>query len=223
MVRVAHRALIFCPPDVTHGAGTSTASAQVPPEVHNGSAAGEADLSDQRAETESASSLDGLEDQDREINRLTRLDLQNLRHRLDQEMQPLLTEEEPASGTAEGDSRQQADQIEGRQGSLAMGQATPARPNADLFAETKVEEPAGPWEWLLPILERLALPVLDTRFGMLAPVCALDGQLSEQDTILRKLQLCSEAGLFQVDFSLPHHDIHPLTVTASSLLILYRK
>lgn len=167
MVRVRHRALVFCPPDVLTPPSPPVGETA---EMQH-STASEADFANQW-ELAGVASEAVAEEQDSQLNG----------DALDQESQPLLNVEGTAGDTADSDARSR----------------TRARSDDRATPDVEAQESGGPWEWLLPILERLALPVLDARFSMLAPVCSLDGQLSEQDTILRKLQLCSKAGLFQV-------------------------
>lgn len=152
------------------------------------STASEADPADQW-ELAGAASEAAAEEQDPQLNG----------DALDQESHPLLNVEGTAGDTADS-GHEHLTRDSPRMLYADSDARSRTRAGSDVRATPDVEaqESGGPWEWLLPILERLALPVLDARFSMLAPVCSLDGQLSEQDTILRKLQLCSEAGLFQV-------------------------
>ena len=51
----------------------------------------------------------------------------------------------------------------------------------------------SPWSWLLPLLERLQLPVLDGRFTSCTALCVDPADL-QQDGILKKLTLAHRAG-----------------------------
>jgi hypothetical protein len=57
---------------------------------------------------------------------------------------------------------------------------------------------SAPWDWLLPLCNRLGLPVLDRRFSELQALCSLGDSLAAQDVLLRKLVLCKQAGIFEV-------------------------
>ena len=55
----------------------------------------------------------------------------------------------------------------------------------------------SPWTWLLPLLERLQLPVLDARFTSCTALCVNPAD-SQQDEILKKLTLAHRAGKLAV-------------------------
>lgn len=108
------------------------------------------------------------------------------------ETRPLLSARAEAAETAGSGSSHAAC------GDAAGKQDTPGSPQA--AAAGVSAEQQEPWCWLRPLLERLALPVLDARLGaQLRGVCLPEGQerLSTQDLLLRKLRLCCQAGLFQ--------------------------
>lgn len=187
MVRIAQHALVFCPPNRIQKDSTPPGAAQRAQEGP-GSTAAEASASTMQensaanlaAQSEgTAPQPDGdLPDQETLLNASPARDTARS-HGMDQVSR---SQQAPASSSAEG--------------------STAASPHVGNGLGAEMPQAAGPWDWLLPVLERLSLPVLDSRFSLLASVCALDGQLSEQDTILRKLQLCSEGGLFQVGLPL---------------------
>ena len=184
MVRIAQRALVFCPPSQIQKDSTPAGAAQRAKEESLSTAAEASVLPVQEL---SAASLTAPAESiaahpDGDVS--------------DQETQPLLIAEEPIGDTATSRSIDQLGRSQQATISSSVEDGTNNEPGAEML------QAAGPWDWLLPVLERLSLPVLDPRFSMLASVCALDGQLSEQDTILRKLQLCCEGGLFQVGISL---------------------
>lgn len=55
-----------------------------------------------------------------------------------------------------------------------------------------------PWSWLIPLLEKLNYPVLDSRFASCAPVTCFGFTTTdpmEVDVILHKMRLCSDAGI----------------------------
>ncbi|BDA44284.1 probable Sacsin [Coccomyxa sp. Obi] len=187
MVRVAHRALVFCPPNQMQEDSTPSGAAQ---RAEEGPGSTAAEASAPTVQEVSAASLAAQpEGPASQLNG----DLH------DQETQPLLNAEQQAGDTATSNGIHQVGRSQQATTSSSAEGSTAAIATVDNGVSAEMQQAAGPWEWLLPVLERLSLPVLDSRFSMLAPVCALDGQLSEQDTILRKLQLCSEGGLFQVD------------------------
>lgn len=185
ITRVAQRPLIFCPPPPIR----STLPAPQPMDGPNTKAAA--------AETQAGAAPSA------DASTRHREDIQPSRDSGDQERHPLLHAEQPAE-PSRGQVRPEIGEA------AAVSSANPAAAGStdvsmvsaadgSMTWDGQGQRPAGPWEWLLPILERLALPVLDPRFSMLTSLCALDEDLSEQDTILGKLQLCGEAGLFQVD------------------------
>ena len=172
LVRVAARALVLCPPEppLPEALLATEQGAVIPDSV------AEAQPVTATAEAMSEGEAEDVRAQD--------------------ESQPLLAAAEEETPAEEPSSMQGA-----RPAAESANESQPGRPSCseEALAEYRREQ-QRPWPWLLPMAERLALPVLDARFAHLRGTCLPDGQgeLPQQDLLLRKLRLCCQAGLFQV-------------------------
>ncbi len=62
------------------------------------------------------------------------------------------------------------------------------------FGTELAERLGQPWPWLLPLMLRMQMPVLDPSFEpQIGPVCAVPEASAPQDIILRKLHCWFEA------------------------------
>lgn len=198
MVRMAHRHLVTCPPQPPAAVHLSASQEA----VFNSDAASMSENgavgSPQNSEAISQELHSSAAGQNAEIQPFT---------------EGVQLSEGSGGRTAASDGDEHTSLLQGTDLSDSAG----SQQRAPVPGIRQVDEPAGsavsqqkqqqqrqqqairsPWSWFLPLCGRLGVPVLDERHAMLEKLCTLEGGLSEQDVLLRKLQLCQQAGIFQV-------------------------
>ncbi len=181
LVRIAARALVFCPPEPDLAAPDHDAAQPETPASVAETAAG---VPEPAAAAEASMPQEAAADEEEDVADEAASS---------NETRPLLSASATAAESAGADSMHAA-----RGDAAGEQHDMPRSPEAAAGVSAEQQEP---WCWLRLLLERLALPVLDARLGpQLRVVCLPDGQerLSTQDLLLRKLHLCCQAGLFQV-------------------------